>query len=123
MESHLVKVQHNVTSGRKGYHGSFIPIMNEHLLIFIKRSIWQVDIKYTKTFTRDLRQLQQVTWCNLVRAAVEQHGGRASLKELYETLDGAKKTVNNAHWREQIRAVVQRYPEFERIQSGVYAVA
>ena len=78
LESHLVKVQHNVTSGRKGYHGSFIPIMHEHLLIFIKRSIWQLGIKYTKTFIRDLRQLQQVTWRDLVRVAVEQHGGRAS---------------------------------------------
>ena len=107
----------------KGYHGSFIPIMHEHFLIFIKRSIWQVDIKYTKTFTRDLRQLQQVTWRDLVRAAVEQHGGRSSLKDLYETLDGAKKAVNDFHRCEQMRAVVQRYPEFERIQSGVYAVA
>lgn len=78
LEGHLVKVQHNVTSGRKGYHGRFIPIMHEHLLIFIKRSIWQLGIKYTKTFTRDLRQLQQVTWRDLVRVAVEQHGGRAS---------------------------------------------
>lgn len=112
LKSHLVKAQRNVTSARKGYHGSFIPIMHEHLLIFIKRSIWKVDIKYTKTFTRDLRQLQQVTWRDLVRAAVKQHGERASLKDLYETLDGAKKAVSNVHWREQIRAVVQRYPEF-----------
>lgn len=29
----------------------------------------------------------------------------------------------SVHWREQMRAVVQRYPEFECIQSGVYAVA
>lgn len=123
LESHLVKVQHNVTSARKGYHGSFIPIIHEHLLIFVKHSIWQLDIKYTKTFTRDLRQLQQVTWRELIRAAVEQHGGKASLQDLYKELNGAKKAANNSHWREQIRAVVQRCPEFERIQSGVYAVA
>ena len=65
--------------------------MHEHILVFIKRSIWQLDIKYTKTFTRDLRQLQQVAWRDLVRAAVEQHGGQASLQDLYQTLDGAKK--------------------------------
>ena len=70
-----------------------------------------------------MRQLQQVTWRDLVHAAFEQHGGRASLKDLYETLDGAKKAVSNVHWREQIRAVVQCYPEFERIQRGVYEVA
>ena len=65
--------------------------MHEHTLVFIKRSIWQLDIKYTKTFTRDLRQLQQVAWRDLVRAAVEQHGGQASLQDLYQALDGAKK--------------------------------
>lgn len=123
LESHLIKTQHNVTSDRKGYHGNFIPIMHEHLLIFIKRAIWQLAIKVTKTYDRDLRQLKQVTWRDLLRAAVAQHGGQASLQDLYHTLDGAKKAAHNPHWREQIRAVVQRYPEFKRVQAGVYALA
>ena len=123
LECHLIKVQHNVTSARRRYHGDFIPIMHEHLLIFVKRDIWQLGIKYTRTYHRDLRQFTQITWRDLVRAAVAEHGGQASLKDLYQTLDGAKKAEQNSHWREQIRAVVQRYPEFKRIDSGVYAVA
>lgn len=99
LESYLVKVRYNVTSTRNGYHGSFIPMMHEQLLIFIKRSIWQFGIKYTKTFIRDLRQWQQVTWRDLVRAAVAQHCRQASLQDLYQTLDDAKK-ANNVHWRE-----------------------
>lgn len=123
LESHLIKIQHNVTSSKRGYHGSFIPIMHEHLLIFVKHSIWQLGIKYTKDFSRDLRQLSGVTWRDLIRAAVEQLGGQASLQALYQTLDGAQKAANNTHWREQIREVVQKYPEFERVQVGVYSVA
>jgi hypothetical protein len=123
LENHLIKVQHNVTSSRRQYQGNFIPIMHEHLLVFVKREIWQLGIKYTRTYQTDLRQLNQITWRELVRAAVEAHQGQASLHDLYRTLDGAKKVVNNSHWREQIRAVVQRYPEFKRVQAGVYAVA
>lgn len=37
LESHIVKVQHNVTSMRKGYKGQFVPIVHEHLLIFRKK--------------------------------------------------------------------------------------
>lgn len=36
LESHIIKVQHNAQSMRKEYHGKFIPIVHEHLLIFRK---------------------------------------------------------------------------------------
>lgn len=123
LENHLIKLQHNVTSSRRQYRGNFIPIMHEHLLIFVKREIWQLGIKYTRTYPADLRQPKQITWRELVRAAVEAKGGQVSLQDLYAALAGAKKAANNTHWREQIRAVVQRYPEFKRVQTGVYAVA
>lgn len=36
LETHIIKVQHNVTSARKKYKGQFVPIVHEHLLIFRK---------------------------------------------------------------------------------------
>ncbi len=36
LESHIIKIQHNVTSGRHHYRGRFVPIVHEHLLIFRK---------------------------------------------------------------------------------------
>lgn len=36
LETHIIKIQHNVASARKKYKGQFIPIVHEHLLIFRK---------------------------------------------------------------------------------------
>ncbi|WP_080831870.1 DNA modification methylase [Cohnella massiliensis] len=36
LESHIIKVQHNMSSTRKKYQGKFIPIIHEHLLVFRK---------------------------------------------------------------------------------------
>ncbi|WP_027086928.1 restriction endonuclease subunit M [Cohnella panacarvi] len=36
LESHIIKVQHNLTSSARKYRGFFIPIIHEHLLIFRK---------------------------------------------------------------------------------------
>ncbi|MFM9278567.1 DNA modification methylase [Paenibacillus jiagnxiensis] len=36
LESHIIKIQHNVASSRKEYNGKFIQIVHEHLLIFKK---------------------------------------------------------------------------------------
>lgn len=60
LESHLIKKQVNVTSNRRKYNGNFIPIMHEHLLIFVKRSGWALPLKYTKDYLTDIRQLPGV---------------------------------------------------------------
>jgi len=36
LESHLIKIQHNMNSLKKVYNNNFIPIMHEHLLVFKK---------------------------------------------------------------------------------------
>ena len=119
LEMHLIKQQFNTVSSHRNYSGTFIPIAHEHLLIFKKTSIWAVAIKYTKDFVRDLRQMVNVTWRDLIKAAIQALNGHASLQELYKTLDGCAKSQNNQNWQAKIRQVVQG-SAFKRVESGTY---
>lgn len=48
-------------------------------------------------YRADLRQLDQITWRELVRTAVETHQGQVSLHDLCRTLGGNERAVNNSH--------------------------
>ncbi|AUV74213.1 hypothetical protein C1940_17325 (plasmid) [Lactiplantibacillus plantarum subsp. plantarum] len=122
LEDHLIKEQFNTLSGRKTYAGSFIPISHEHLLIFRKNNLWNLAIKFTKDFRRDLRSLTNVTWLELIRTAVLSNGGKAQLSDLYRTLEGCQKAKNNHNWQAKIRQVLQDQAYFKRTRIGVYEV-
>lgn len=120
LESHIIKTQHNTVSGRKQYNGNFIPILHEHLLIFKKNQVWNVSVKVTKTYLQDLKTSLQPTWRDLVQAAVEELGGRASLKEIYQALEGAEKSKQNQHWKEKVRQVLQLHQNFYSQERGTW---
>ncbi|PFZ33873.1 hypothetical protein COL77_30615 [Bacillus wiedmannii] len=121
LESHIIKQQFNCLSDKKTYKSqNFIPIIHEHLLIFKKNNIWQVAIKYTKDFIKDLRELTNVTWRDLLQATLENLGGTSDLQTIYQTLEGAKKASNNKYWKEKIRQTLQINPNFQSIDKGIW---
>lgn len=122
LESHLIKEQDNPRSNGKIYRGNFIPICHEHILVFRKNQIWCVPIKYTKDFIRELRKMANVTWKNLVQAAIEHLGGEAPLRAIYEVLDGCQKGKNNSHVKEKIRQTLYQYETFEKSKSDQWVI-
>lgn len=122
LEEHLIKEQFNTVSSHYQYNGRFIPIAHEHLLIFRKSQIWQMAIKYTKDFVRDLRKMVNVTWQTLIESAVQALGGRATLKQLYEALNGCQKASHNQNWQAKIRQTVQTDAAFVAVVRGEYAL-
>lgn len=122
LEDHLIKEQFNTVSARKQYGGTFIPISHEHLLIFKKNSVWDVAIKFTKDFVRDLRAMVNVTWNDLIKAALQALGGQATLTQLYQVLEGCKKSANNANWQAKIRQTVQSSQAVNRVAEGTYGL-
>jgi hypothetical protein len=123
LESHIIKAQHNCLSDRKTYSGKFIPIVHEHLLVFRKNDIWIVPVSITKTIEQDLRQTEKITWRDLVQAAMEQLGGKASLNDLYNIIGKTKKAANNPHWKEKVRQVLQLHKEFISVGQGCWEIA
>ncbi|MFC0290594.1 hypothetical protein [Bombilactobacillus bombi] len=124
LEDHIIKIQHNTSTANKNYanrsSNPLIRITHEHLLIFRKNELWCMNIKYTKDFNADIRQLKNITWHDLIRTAMEQLGKTAYLKDLYELLEGAKKAQNNQNWQAKIRQTLEIHPDFQNIDRGKY---
>lgn len=123
LESHIIKVQHNTVSGRKKYNGSFIPIEHEHLIILRKNQLWHVPIAFTKHVFLDLKKSLQITWRDLIQAALQEIGGTAALKDLYAVIEDTAKAKNNKHWKEKIRQTLQLHENFAPVEKGVWKLA
>lgn len=59
-------------------------------------------------------------WREVVYAALRVHGGRASLRVLYATIEDARPT-DNPWWREKIRQTAGKH--FHRVRDGEYALS
>lgn len=117
---HIIKTQHNCFSDNVNYSGKFIPIVHEHLLIFKKDEHYIVRCTITKTIDLDTRTRKKLSWHSVVLNAMEKLGGRATLQELYDEIDGHAKTETNNHWKEKIRQTLQIYDDFKNVSRGVY---
>lgn len=123
LESHIIKTQHNYLSSNKTYANSnFIPIVHEHLLVFKKNKIWSVSIKRTTSKTFDLRQFKNITWRDLIQSALEWLGGKADLKQIYDLIEGSKKTAKNKHWQEKVRQTLQMHDNFKSVERGIWSL-
>lgn len=121
LESHIIKAQHNCFSNNKQYaNNNFVPIVHEHLLVFKKEQVWMVQLKSTVTRAFDLRQFSNITWRDLIQGAMEWLGGQANLQQIYELIDGSKKTKGNQHWKEKIRQTLQMHENFASVTRGVW---
>lgn len=121
LESHIIKAQHNTVSGSKQYANSnFIPIIHEHLLVFRKNEVWAVQLKRTVTKTFDLRHFNNITWRDLIQGALEWLGGQAHLQEIYNVIEGSKRTIKNSHWKEKVRQTLQIHENFTSIDRGLW---
>lgn len=124
IESHIIKVQHNCWSDNKVYkNNNFIPIVHEHLLVFKKNEVWRVELKRTSTKIVDLRQFNNITWRDLVQGAIQWLGGKATLQEIYNVLEGSKKAEKNKHWKEKIRQTLQISNNFVAVDRGVWRLS
>ena len=68
----------------------------------------------------ETESVQPATWHVVVRGALEELGGEAHLSQLYEHLKGHPKALANRHFKATIRQTVQKYPDFERVVSGIW---
>lgn len=66
---------------------------------------------------------QELTWKEVVKAALLKLGGQAHLSEINKEVEGHPKTKTNPTWRDTIRRVVRQYRIFEPVlpeRSGIY---
>jgi len=117
----IIKEQINTFSSRLQYQGRFIPIAHEYVMIFKRDDCYIIPQKVVCPVIKDLRENLNVTWKDIVLAAMEKLGGKASLQRLYQEVSSFKKCEGNKFWREKVRQVLQLYKDFKRLDTGVYS--
>jgi hypothetical protein len=121
----IIKAQHNCWSDSVSYSGKpFIPLVHKYLLLLQKENALMFNLQVTTNTTADIRDIELPTWRNVVFSVLEEMGGKASLDELYEAIDGHKRTEVNTQWRAKIRQTLQIHPaDFRNLERGVWALA
>jgi hypothetical protein len=129
LASVVVKAQHNVMSNSKNYGGSFAKkgmprIMHEYLLIWQKPETVSVLVTLGDLAKKAYQRLWS-TWKAVVRHALIQLGGKASLKEIYAFVENvaADRVTENQNWQAKIRQTLQRGECFDSEQRGVWQIA
>ena len=116
LESHIIKVQHNCLSDNKEYYNnSFVPIKHEHILVFKKNMIWVFIEKDTVTAEKNIINLIEITWRDLIQATLEYLNNRATTDDIYNILRRSKKAQNNNHLREKIRQILNTNNNFIKV--------
>lgn len=121
LENIIIKVQHNCTSGRNTYSGRFIPILHEYVMIVRKASALIIPVISSGRQERDVRDMQEATWRDVLAAVMEPYQEAVPLGLLYEKMEGHQKAASNPWWKEKIRQTLQRHPDvFEHSGRGMW---
>jgi hypothetical protein len=121
LTSVVIKMQHNCLSDARTYGGSFVPILHEYLLVWRKQeqTLYQVSIECMK----DLKRQVAGTWRSIIRMALMESGGRASLPDINAKVAEAasEKLASNPTWQATVRRTLQEH--YECVERGVWALA
>lgn len=125
VENIVIKAQHNCWSDRQNYSGRFIPIEHEYLLIVKKDNLLVFNVQMVRDVQVDMRDLKVSTWRDILYGILESMGGKATLSELYQAVEGHKRTRTggNTHWKEKVRQTLHEGKCFIQGQTGEWALA
>ena len=120
----IIKTQHNTHSENRIYSSKgFVPIVHEYILVMKKPSPYVLDFQIPMKKELDVRDSFSATWRDVVFAVMKKLGKCASLSNIYREVEGHEKTKANPHWKDKIRQVLQKYPDFISESRGVWSLA
>lgn len=115
----IIKVQHNCVSDRRQYKGKVIRIAHEKLLVFRREGA--PSLVFLMETQRRAMNMVATTWRAAVRRVLQ--GGTMDLSEIYEQVKPFAEQRQNNHWQAKVRQVLQDERYFNRVETGVYALA
>jgi len=121
----IIKAQHNCVSDRQQYKLKHPRIMHEYILLWSRpRTIMSFMDDLACMAVQSSNRLK-ATWRVIVKAALMELGGAASLADLYEKLSSkaSDKIKQNPSWQAKVRQVLQLHPEFLALERGVWSLA
>lgn len=124
IENIVIKMQHNCRSSNTVYsNNNFIELAHEYVLILRKDFPLLYDLKLTRDIKNDIRDLKGASWKDVVAEVMEHSGKAMSLNEIYQSIEGHKKTENNQHWKDKVRQTLQLHKIFSHVDKGIWALA
>lgn len=124
LEQIIIKTQHNCFSDSTYYSNrNWVPIVHEYLMVLRKDASLIIPVKYTKDSQLDMRDMKVSTWRDVVASVMENYGTTMTLEELYQKIEGHRKTKENHHWKEKIRQTLQRSKIFVNVERGKWQLA
>jgi hypothetical protein len=120
LNSVVIKAQQNCRTLVPAGMSSFVPLVHEYLLIWKRSAQSFVDLALNKL--AGLKNEIAGTWRAIIRTALLQLGGQASLNEIYQLVEksASEKVRHNPHWMAKIRQTLQFH--FEPVSRGVWAL-
>jgi hypothetical protein len=125
----VIKVQHNVTSARTQYSGSFIELAHEYLVLTRKPQGWTIPVRVTQVAQVDL--IAQ-SWRNIVQTALETldsvgHGAHM-LADIYRAIADHPRVLHSQQvrqdWQAKVRQTLQMYSQvFTTVGRGQWQLA
>ena len=77
-----------------------------------KNKIWIFNVKTTSSKDKNIMQIENITWRDLIQATLEFLNNKATVDDIYEILSKSKKAKNNHHVREKIRQILNSNSNF-----------
>lgn len=119
----VIKAQHNTSSSRRRYGHMDLPmILHEYLILWKKRpaSLFHV----LKDLACHQQQRLTGTWRSIIKMAMMQLGGKASLNEIYDVvfLASPDRVSNNVNWKAKVRQTLQLSQDFAPVERGIWMI-
>lgn len=117
----IIKVQHNCVSDSKQYAGSgrLVRIAHEKLLVFQRNG--GPSLAFLAAVQNRASFMVSTTWRAAVRRVLM--GRTLPLADIYQELEPFAASKTNKNWQAKIRQVLQDERFFNRVETGVYALA
>ena len=124
LEQVYIKMQHNFSSSGRVYSSrNFAPIVHEYIMVLKKASDLFINFNLPMKYEIDIRDSKDATWTDVVAAVLSSLGGKASLSQIYEKVNGYRKCENNNNWQAKVRQTLQLHNCFARVSEGVWQIA
>lgn len=122
----LIKAQHNCVSDARQYGRMRHPrILHEYVVLWERpRRILSMLGDLAVMATQASRRVS-ATWRAIVRNAMLELKGEASLQQLYECVgrNAPERLASNENWQAKVRQTLQLNPEFASRERGIWALA
>lgn len=117
----IIKTQHNCVSDSRTYNSNIVRIAHEKLLVFRKNRNDAAIFFLALSHQRAVNMLR-TTWKAAVRRVLQGRQTMA-LDEIYREIEPYAQGRGNNHWQAKVRQVLQDDRFFNRVETGVYALA